>query len=183
MAGIFTRKTIKAILNDESLTPDEREDQIFSLFGRAVDDGYITKGAAQAAQTAALETARETWAKEQPKPNVLETEEYKALQGEFEGYKAKQTARNSEDFKDVKPKFFDRVYDLIDRADGAKPVTEQLADLRKGYEEYFTPAAQPAANPAPKLPQFGAKPEGGMPKGEEGAVAAFTNAWGFSPKK
>lgn len=177
MAGIFTRKTIKAILNDESLTPDEREDQIFSLFGRAVDDGYITKGAAQAAQQAAIETARETWAKEQPKIDVRESQEYKELKGEFDGYKAKQTARSSDDFKDVKPKFFDRVYDLVDRADGAKPVSEQLAEMRKEYEEYFV--APQASTPAPNKPQFGAPQQGSMPKGEEGAVAAFTNAWGF----
>jgi hypothetical protein len=178
MAGIFTRKAITQILNDENLTPEERADQLFSLYGRSLDDGYVTKSAAQAAQNAAIESARETWAKEQPKPNVKESEEYKALLGEYDGYKAKQTARNSDDFKDVKPKFFDRVYDLIDRADGAKPVQEQLADLRKDYEEYFI--AQQAEPPAPKqLPQFGAKPEGSMPKGEEGAVAAFTNAWHF----
>ena len=180
MAGIFTRKAIAGILNDENLTPEERTDQLFSLYGRSLDDGYITKSAAQAAQQAAIDTARADWEKTQPKPNVMESDEYKALQGEYEGYKAKQTARNSEDFKDVKPKFFDRVYDLVNRADGAKPVTEQLADMRKEYEEYFISAQ---ADPAPKLPQFGAKPEGGMPKGEQGAVAAFTNAWGFTPKK
>lgn len=181
MAGIFTRKAIAGILNDENLTPEERTDQLFSLYGRSLDDGYITKSAAQAAQDAAIATAREQWVKEQPKPNVLESEEYKALQGEYEGYKAKQTARTSEEYKDVKPKFFDRVYDLIDRADGAKPVTEQLAEMRTNFEEYFV--APPANTPAPNKPQFGAKPEGGMPKGEEGAVAGFTNAWGFAPKK
>ena len=94
---------------------------------------------------------------------------------EFEGFKTRTNARTSDDFKDVKPKFFDMVYDRIDRADGAKPVSEQLADIRKDFEEYFVPAS----NPAPNKPQFGAKPEGTMPKGEEGAVAAFTNAWGF----
>ena len=177
MAGIFTRKSVAEILNNADLTPEERTDQIFSLYGRAVDDGYITKTAAQAAQTAAIETARESWAKEQPKPNVLESEEYKKLQGEFEGYKSRQNARNSEDYRDVKPKFFDTVYDRIDRADGAKPVSEQLAEMRKEFEEYFNPAQ--AADPAPSKPQFGAKPEGSMPKGNEGAVAAFTNAWGF----
>ena len=180
MAGIFTRKEIAKILNDENLTPEERTDSIFSLYGRALDDGYVTKGAADAAQQAALKQAQEAWERDH-KPqeiNVKETEEYKALQADFEGYKTKQNARNSEDFKEVKPKFFDRVYDLIDRADGAKPVSDQLADMRKDFEEYFI-APAPANNPAPKLPQFGAKPEGAMPKGEEGAVAAFTNAWGF----
>lgn len=180
MAGIFTRKSVAEILNNADLTPEERTDQIFSLYGRAVDDGYVTKGAAQAAQEAAVKTAQDAWQKEHKPPeiNVLETEEYKKLQGEFEGFKTRTNARNSDDFKDVKPKFFDTVYDRIDHADGAKPVSEQLAELRKDFEEYFNPPAQ-AATPAPNKPQFGAKPEGSMPKGEEGAVAAFTNAWGF----
>ena len=179
MAGIFTRTELAKILNNGDLTPDERADQIFSLYGRALDDGYVTKKAAEAAQKAAIETAQEAWKKDQPKVNILETEEYKKLQGEFDGYKAKQNARNSDEFKDVKPKFFDRVYDLINRADGAKPVTEQLAEMRKEYEEYFTVPA----DPAPSKPQFGASTKGEMPKGEEGAVAAFQNAWGFNPKK
>lgn len=178
MAGIFTRPEIAKILNDENLTADERTDRIMSLRGRDLDESYVTKSAAKAAQDEAIAKAKEAWTNEQPKPNVLESEEYKKLLGEFEGYKTRQNARNSEDFKDVKPKFFDLVYDRIDHADGAKPVQDQLADIRKDFEEYFI-APVPANNPAPKLPQFGAKPEGAMPKGEEGAVAAFTNAWGF----
>lgn len=177
MAGIFTRPEIAKILNNADLTPDERADQIFSLYGRALDDGYVTRKAAEAAQKAAIDTAKEEWEKNAPKVNVLETEEYKKLQGEFDGYKAKQTARNSEEFREVKPKFFDRVYDLVDRSNGAKPVTEQLAALRKDYEEYFV-----SAEPTPK-PQFGAPTKGEMPKGDEGAVAAFQSAWGFNPKK
>lgn len=179
MAGIFTRKEIAKILANDDLTPEERTDQIFSLYGRALDDGYITKGAAQAAQDAAIKTAQEAWTKEQKPIDIKETPEYKELQGQFDGYKTKQTARSSAEYAEVKPKFFDRVYDLIDHADGAKPVTEQLADLRKEYEEYFTAKA----DPAPNKPQFGAKPEGAMPKGEEGAVAAFKNAWGFPTAK
>ena len=178
MAGIFTRPEVAKILNNADLTPEERADQIFSLYGRSLDDGYVTKKAAEMAQNSAIESARKEWEKNQPKPNVLESEEYKKLQGEYEGYKAKTTALSSEEFKEVKSKFRDRVYDLLDRADGAKPVAEQLAELKKNFEEYFNPA-----EPEPKKPQFGAKPEGTMPKGDEGAVAAFQNAWGFTPKK
>ena len=178
MAGIFTRTEIAKIMANADLTPEERTDQIFSLYGRSLDDGYVTKKAAEAAQKAAIDTAKAEWEKNVPKVNVLETEEYKKLQGEYEGFKAKSTARNSEDFKEVKPKFFDRVYDLIDRADGAKPVTEQLAEMKKEYEEYFIAAEQPT----PK-PQFGAPTKGEMPKGDEGAVAAFSKAWGFAPQK
>ena len=180
MAGIFTRKEIAKIMSDDNLTPEERTDAIFSLYGRAIDDGYVTRGAAQAAQDAAIKTAQEAWEKDH-KPqeiNVKDTDEYKALQADFDGYKTRQNARNSDDFKGVKPKFFDTVYDRIDHADGAKPVSEQLAELKKEFEEYFNPA-----DPAPIKPQFGAKPEGTMPKGDEGAVAAFQNAWGFPTKK
>ena len=176
MAGIFTRKAISAILSDENLTPEERTDQLFSLYGRAIDDGFITKGAAEAAQTAAIEAAKDAWSKEQKPVNVKESAEYAELQGEFESYKAKQTARNSDDFREIKPKFFDRVYDLIDRGENAKPISEQLAALKKDYEEYFT-----AAEPQPK-PTFGADTKGQMPKGDESAVAAMAKAWGLPQK-
>ena len=66
---------------------------------------------------------------------------------------------------------------MIDRKDGAKPVAEQMKDIRANWAEYFDDP-----QPAPK-PQFGAPIEGGMPKGKEGATAGFINAWGFGPKK
>lgn len=181
MAGIFTRAELTKIINNADMTPEERVDQIFSLYGRAVDDGFVTRKAAEAAQKAAVDTAKEAWEKEQKPINVKETPEYLELQSQFDGYKTRQTARTSADFATVKPKFFDRVYDLLDHADGAKPVNEQLDALRKDFEEYFVSEQTPT--PAPKLPQFGAKPEGTMPKGDEGAVAAFSSAWGFPTSK
>lgn len=177
MAGIFTRKQLAEIMSNEALSPEERTEQVFSLYGRALDDGYVTKGAAKAAQESAIEQAKAEWEKAQPKPNAMESEEYKALQSQFEEYKAMQTARTSEDYKTIKPKFFETVYNMIDRKDGAKPVADQIAELRKGYEEYFTPE-EPAGKP-----QFGAPPSGSLPKGEEGAVSAFANTWGYAPKK
>ena len=79
MAGIFTRKAIAAILNDEALTPEERTDQLFSLYGRALDDGYVTKSAAQAATNAAVETAKAEAVKDFKLPDVKESPEYKDL--------------------------------------------------------------------------------------------------------
>lgn len=177
MAGIFTRKSIAEIMGNEALTPEERTDQVFSLYGRAIDDGFITKGAAAAAQQAALDQAKADWEKNLPKPNPTESDEYKALRGEYDAYKAMQTARGSEEYKGVKGKFFETVYGMIDRKDGAKPVQDQMADIRKNYEEYFE-AEQPK-----QKPNFGAPTGGSLPKGEEGAVSGFANAWGFGPKK
>ena len=177
MGNIFTRKALNDIMANDGLTPEQRTEQVMSLYGRALDDGYISKGAAQTAQETALNNAKADWEKNQVKPNVKESDEYKALQGEYAAYRTMQSARSSEDFKEVKPKFFETVYGMIERGDGAKPVAEQLAGIRKDYEEYFT------QQEAPKKPNFGAPTEGSMPKGNESAVEAFTKAWNFGPKK
>lgn len=174
MAGIFTRPKLAEIMGNDALTAEERTDQVFSLYGRAIDDGFVTKSAAKAAQESALEQAKTEWEKSIPKPNIKETDEYKALLGEYAAYKTMQTARSSDDFKDVKPKFFETVYGMLKRDEGAKPVKDQLAEIRGEYEEYFT--AKPQEQPKP---QFGAPVHGSMPTGNESAAAAFTNAWGF----
>ena len=168
MAGIFTRPEVTKIVGDENLTPEERVDRIMSLRGRDLDDGYVTKSAAKAAQDSAIEQAKAEWEKNTPKPNIKESEEYKTLQSEFAGYRAMQEARGSDDYKDVKGKFFETVYGMIDRAETAKPVSEQIADIRKNYEEYFNP--QPTEDGKPKnLPQYSQNPghTGTNPESEE----------------
>lgn len=177
MGNIFTRKALNEIMSNEGLTPEQRTEQVFGLYGRALDDGYIAKTAAQQAQQTALDNARAEWEKGLKTPDPKESDDYKALQGEFASYKAMQAARSSKEFEGVKPKFFETVYGMVDRKDGAKPVEEQLKGIRESYEEYFTPAQQQ------KPPTFGAPVEGSMPKGETGAVKGFTDAWGFVPKK
>ena len=179
MAGIFTRKAIAAILNDENLTPEERTDQLFSLYGRALDDGYITKSAAQAATTSAVEEAKVQAVKDYKAPDPTESDAYKKLLGDFNAYKAKQDARLSEDFANVKPKFFDAVYDRIDRADGAKPVKEQLETLKQSYEEFFNPQTEPKT--ATNVPQFGNQTKGAMPTGD--GAGTFAKYWGYSDTK
>jgi hypothetical protein len=178
MGNIFTRKALNEIMGNEGLTPEQRTEQVFSLYGRALDDGYIAKGAAAQAQQTALDNAKAEWEKGVKVPDPKESDAYKQLQGEFDSYKQMQQARTSEDYKGVKGKFFETVYGMVDRKDGAKPVAEQLADIRKGYEEYFEPEQRQQNKPT-----FGAPVEGSMPKGDQGAVAAFSQAWGFGPKK
>ena len=178
MGNIFTRKALNDIMGNEGLTPEQRTEQVFSLYGRALDDGYIAKTAAQQAQQTALDNAKAEWEKGVKAPDPKESDDYKALQGEFNAYKAMQAARASEDYKGVKGKFFETVYGMVDRNDGAKPVAEQLADIRKGYEEYFEPEQRQQSKPV-----FGAPVEGSMPKGEQGAARGFADAWGFVPKK
>lgn len=174
MGNIMTRAAVSKIMADEGLTAEQRTEQIMSLYGRALDDGYVSKSAAQTAQETALNSAKAEWEKNLPQYNAKESEEYKALMGEFAAYKSMQGARSSEEYSEVKPKFFETVYNMVDRSDGAKPVKDQLAEIRKGYDEYFsTPQAKPT---------FSAPVEGSMPTGEEGAVSAFQKAWGFVPQ-
>lgn len=179
MSNIFTRKALNEIMSNEGLTPEQRTEQVFGLYGRALDDGYIAKGAAAQAQETALNNAKTEWEKSVKAPDPKESDDYKALQSRFDSYKAMQAARTSKDFEGVKPKFFETVYGMIDRADGAKSVEEQLKGIRENYEEYFTAAQAPAG----QKPTFGAPTEGSMPKGDEGAVSGFAKAWGFVPQK
>lgn len=179
MAGIFTRKALADVLNGES-TPEEKVDAIYSLYGRAIDDGYVTKAAANAAKQDAIEQAKADALKDAPKPSIADSDEYKALQSEFNAYKTKQEARSSADYAGVKPKFFDAVYDKIDRAEGAKPIAEQMQALRENFEEYFNPADDDKTDPKPGKPQFGDNTGGGQPSGDKGV--SLSDAWGYSKR-
>ena len=172
MAGIFTRKQLSAIMAEET-TPEEKVEAIFSLYGRAIDDGFVTKAAALAEKESAIEAAK----KDVKAPPVTDSQEYKALQTKFDDYIKMNVARTSTDYASVKPKFFEAVYGQIDRSEKAKPVSEQLETIRKNYEEYFLPA-EPEK---PAAPTFGAQTKGEPPKGDEGN--AFGKYWGFVPTK
>ena len=158
MAGIFTRQAVTAILGDENLTTDDRLDRIMSLRGRDLDDGYVTKAAAKAAQDSALEAAKADWEKNLPKPDVKDSEEYKQLQEQYQKYQDMQNAKESEAYAQVKKKFFEMVYGMVDRKEGAQPVEEQLAEIRRNYEEYFqTPASNEPQQPK-NTPQYSQQP-------------------------
>ena len=178
MSNIFTRKALNEIMSNEGLTPEQRTEQVFGLYGRALDDGYIAKGAAAQAQETALANAKSEWEKGIHVPDPKKSDDYKTLRGEFDAYKAMQSARGSDDFKGVKGKFFETVYGMVDRSEGAKPIAEQMKGIREQWGEYFEEQPQPQTKPT-----FGARTEGSMPKGAEGATAGFINAWGFGPKK
>lgn len=180
MASIYTRKAVTAIVNDENLTPDEKTERLFTLYGQALDDGYLSKSQAQAMQNAAVEAAKAEAIKGYQAPDVKESEEYKALQKAMDEERAKFKARDSEDFKGVKPKFFDTVYGMIDRNEGAKPIADQLKSIGEKYEEYFIQEEKEATPPASK-PSFGAETQGSAPTGKTGP--SFMDTWGYVPKK
>ena len=174
MAGIFTRKTLGSIINDDNLTPEERVDQIFALYGRAVDSGYIARSTAEAEKQAAVEAAIAGVKSQEPQTiNVKESDEYKQLQAQFDSYKTRTEARNSDDFKAVKSKFFDAVYDRLDHGDKHKPYSEQLGELQKDFEEYFDAPAQQQEQQTDQKPQFGAPTSGTLPTGQGKTFADY----------
>lgn len=149
MSEIFTRDALNRIMEDGNLTPRERVEQVYGLYGRALE-GYVEKATARQVREAAVEAAvgraRARWEQDQAMPNIVESEEYRALKGEFDAYRAMQGARMSAEYAEVKPKFFETVYGMVDRTEGAKSVAEQLASIRRDFEEYFT---QKRADPIP----------------------------------
>lgn len=168
--ALFKRPDLKA----QGLT-DEQIDYIMTEANRSLSRNYVLTSDVQGQ----IDTAKTEWEKGVKAPDPTESDAYKALRGKFDAYKAMQTARGSKEFEAVKPKFFETVYGMIDRADGAKSVEEQLKGIRENYEEYFAAAQEPAG----QKPTFGAPTEGSMPKGDEGAVDGFAKAWGFMPEK
>lgn len=128
MEDCFTTEALAGILAEEGLTPKQRVEQVLGLHVRAMAEAEA--------------------------PDPRQSDAYRALQGEFDAYKAMQTARGSRDYEQVKPKFFEAVYGMVDRGEGAKPLGEQLADIRERYEEYFT------ANPSAPCVGAGASREG-----------------------
>lgn len=168
----YTRKSVSEIVADENLTPEEKTERLFALYGQALDEGYVSRSAAQASLAAAVEKAKEDALKDVAAPDPKESDDYKALASEFAGYKAMQKARESEEFSTVKPKFFETVYGKIDHTEGAKPLKEQLAAIKEKYEEYFSEE---------KKPSFGGETSGSIPTGKGGS--SFMDSWGFVPPK
>ena len=145
---------------------DEQLEKVMTLYATSLAD-YIPKSELQERIETAVADAR----KNAPAPNIKESDDYKALQRDFDNYKRKIETSAELKKGGVKDKFLDNVYSLLEEG---KPAAEQLAAIREQYEEYFTPAEQPTN------PQFGAEVKGKMPSGE--TKTSFMDVWGYNKK-
>ena len=152
--------------------PDEQLDAIMNEINTTISNrmtGYVPQSEVQAQIDAALKAVK------QPDPiDPKTTDEYLALQRERDMLRA----IGGDDFAQVKPKFRETVFGMLDRGEKAKPIKDQMAGIQEKFEEYFT-----ANEPEPAKPTFGASTQGSMPKGDEGNVTKFQNAWGYGPRK
>ena len=171
MSGIFTRPAIDNILNDGELTPEQRREKIFSLYGRSLDEGYVSKSAAEEAKQAAVDAAKADF--KVPDPiDPKTTPEYLAIVGERDMLRT----IGGEDFASVKPKFREQAYGMLDRGENAPAIKEQLDGLREKWEEMFFPEKQ---QEEPKnTPQFSKQPGNASvnPESEEEKLAKQLSA-------
>ena len=148
MAGIFTRPALDKIMNNADLTPEQRTEQVFALYGRALDDGFISKSAAEEAKQAAIDATKAGF--KAPDPiDPKTTPEYLKLAEERDMLRA----IGGDDFSQVKPKFREQVYGMLDRGEKAKPVKDQMNGIREKFEEYFNPVPETKPKNTPQYSQ------------------------------
>lgn len=160
----FTRRTVAGYgLSDEQL------EKVMTLYATSLAD-YIPKSEVDER----IKTAVSDALKNAPGPDIKGSEEYKALQGEFDDFRRKVDTSSELKQSGVKDKFIDAVYSMLDHE---KPTAEQLPTIREQFEEYFT---APEPNQPPQSPQFGAQVVGQMPQGKSGE--SFVDLWGYGKK-
>ena len=153
MAGIFTRPAIDKIENNPDLTPEQRTEQIFTLFGRALDDGYVSKSAAEEAKNQAVEAAKAGI--KIPDPiDPKTTPEYMEVARERDMLRT----INGEDFQGVKSKFREIVFNSMDHGEKAASVADQLAGIKENFPEYFVPDEPPKDNQPVNTPVYSKGP-------------------------
>lgn len=154
------RKTIRAILADETLDESAKVSRLLQMHHDEVADiksGLKTDEDVKAAVAEALKNA--------PKAvKVEETEEYKKLLQELDDYKYRTELTAQLKGAKVKDKF---LADVIAKIKRDEKLDEQLPKLREEFGEYFDEGASQPQPPAPK-PVFSGDPQptppGAQPK-------------------
>ena len=154
------RKTIRAILADETLDESAKVSKLLQMHHDEVADiksGLKTDDDVKAAVAEALKNAPQA-------VKVEETEEYKKLLQELDDYKYKTELTAQLKGAKVKDKF---LADVIAKIKRDEKLDEQLPKLREKFGEYFDEGAPQPQPPAPK-PVFSGDPQptppGAQPK-------------------
>ena len=172
MAGIFTRGALDKIIRNGELTEEQKTEQLFALYGRALDDGYISKTAAEEQKTAAVEAAKAGIKIPDP-VDVKTTPEYLDLLKERDMLRT----IGGDDFAQVKPKFREQVFNMIDRGEKAKALTDQLADIKTKYDEYFAQEPQEQPKSTPQFSQNPGRPGVNPTSEEDKLYKQLSDSW------
>lgn len=175
MAGIFTRGEVDKIIRNAELTDEQKTEQLFGLHGRALDEGYVSKRAAEDAKTQAVEAAKAGFKVPDP-VDPKTTPEYMEIVKERDMLRA----IGGDEFSKVKPKFRETVFGMLDRGEKAATVADQLNGIKEKYEEYFMPDEQQKNDQNKNLPQYSQNPgrAGTNPESEEDKLyKQLSDAW------
>lgn len=123
----FTRRSLAALGLSE-----EQVEKVMTLHGTSMSD-FIPKSELQGKINEALEEAQ----KKAPVPDIKNSEDYKALQKEFDGYKHKIETSAELKKGGVKDKFIDQVFSLLEEG---KPASEQLDAIKEKYDSQGRPS-------------------------------------------
>lgn len=119
-------------------------DYIMTESNRSLAANYVLKSDVQAQVDAAKNAAK-------PEPvDPKTTPEYIEILNERDMLRA----IGGEDFAQVKPKFRETVFGMLDRSEKAKPIAEQMVGIKEKFEEYYFPDAEQPKN----TPQYSQNP-------------------------
>lgn len=171
----FTREAVGKIIGNAELTEDQKREQIFTLFGSALDEGYVSRRQAEEMKNQAIEDTKAGFKVPDP-VDPKTTQEYLDLQTERDMLRT----INGEDFQSVKPKFREQVFGMIDRGEKAPAIADQLNGLREKWEEMFISAESPKDDQKKNTPQYSQNATGDRtnPETEEDKIfRQMSEAW------
>jgi hypothetical protein len=122
----------------------EQIDYIMTESNRSLAANYVLKSDAQAQVDAAKNAAKPEPVDPKTTPEYIELVKKNDMLQTIYG----------EDFAQVKPKFRETVFGMLDRSEKAKPIAEQMAGIKEKFEEYYFPDAEQPKN----TPQYSQNP-------------------------
>lgn len=140
--ALFKRSDLEA----QGLTKEQIE-YIMTESGRSLSANYTLNSDVQARIDEAVKTVK-------PEPvDVKTTPEYMAVLRERDMLRT----IGGDEFQNVKPKFREAVFGMLDRGEKAAAIPDQLTGIREKYEEYFIPENQPTPDQK-NTPQYSREP-------------------------
>ncbi|MBR2681602.1 MAG: hypothetical protein IKE23_12820 [Exiguobacterium sp.] len=119
-------------------------DYIMTESNRSLAANYVLKSDAQAQVDAAKNAAKPEPVDPKTTPEYIELAKKNDMLQTIYG----------EDFAQVKPKFRETVFGMLDRSEKAKPIAEQMVGIKEKFEEYYFPDAEQPKN----TPQYSQNP-------------------------
>ena len=144
----------------------EQIDYIMTESNRSLAANYVLKSDVQAQVDAAKNAAKPEPVDPKTTPEYIELAKKNDMLQTIYG----------EDFAQVKPKFRETVFGMLDRSDNAKPIAEQMVGIKEKFEEYYFPDAEQPKN-TPQYSQNATRTATNPVSEEDKLVAELAKNW------